>query len=509
MRKTLKFRAVTVETPEDKFKANFRYTSHLGYSGCEGFVQPGILKMDGQKRLVQTKTFYRETCDDRCNQFTQDPTKKVHESYEALRELRQLGFRVMPFFGIMRFPGGTPILVMCDLREGQTIEVYDEKHVHNSREVTNIINGRKKKMRADKAVIGLENWPEIRLSFLHTSLLSTAHSIDFGMAGGTEHMITRDPKTNRWEIFVCDVGEFHKNKDKYSEALPAKQFIDVPEKEILRLYTQMLSELHPGQKAEKLYESFRTNNPRKNRFLNLLFQATAGMSLREHIGGWYRDAEFARRIFPINHFPDVFMKTKLHFRNLAGCYEETTGEKLYECNSEAAQKLAGATGRKDLWRGIEFAQLATLDQRIRQILAAKTAFDSGKPAEETPPITVKKGFPEYTFFEGPDKKVPSTLIVRLSPSSWWATRDTQYSLHVEFDTTTAYYIETSAGTCFIPPFTVEQVKGIEVNGEPIMNFDSRKIKMCTRDFGGTDIFYGKDPVYWLPRKNTERNNPNI
>ena len=79
-----------------------RYRSEYGKGGCEGFVQPATIITSNEERLVQVKSFFKESYDDRGEYFSQDSNKKAEESYEALKSLKEMGFKVVPYFALAK-----------------------------------------------------------------------------------------------------------------------------------------------------------------------------------------------------------------------------------------------------------------------------------------------------------------------------------------------------------------------------------------------------------------------
>ncbi|AJF62277.1 MAG: hypothetical protein QT11_C0001G0120 [archaeon GW2011_AR20] len=107
-------------------------------SGCEGFVQPATIVLSNEERLVQVKSFYRESYDDRGTHFSQDPNKKAEESYETLKTLKEMGFKVVPYFALAKAKKEN-LLILDDLTRGDSIEVYDEKQLHRDKDIVELI----------------------------------------------------------------------------------------------------------------------------------------------------------------------------------------------------------------------------------------------------------------------------------------------------------------------------------------------------------------------------------
>ena len=56
---------ISLTTPESVSEnALVRYTSEYGLGGCEGFVHPAILFVNGHETPIQVKRFYKESYDE-------------------------------------------------------------------------------------------------------------------------------------------------------------------------------------------------------------------------------------------------------------------------------------------------------------------------------------------------------------------------------------------------------------------------------------------------------------
>ncbi len=490
-----KFKRVRVTLPSGEYDAKFKNTSELGFSGCEGFVSPGVLVINGERKLVQTKSFYKETYDDRGEPFTQDPDKKVRESYAGFRKLERLGFKVVPFYGMMQTSEGL-LLLMDDLRKGETVEVYDEKWLHRGGKVQNIIGGRKVESDVDEVVKNLANYNDVMLELMRSHLLMRAYHIFMGYAGGTEHMITRNLDTNRGGIFITDIGEYWRDpKSKYEGALNMKSLLRVPEREIQRVYRSLLQKTHPSQDARRLYSLFREQHKRKKEFMDLAYMATVGVSTRESVGGWMRDAKWAKRIFPKNDFPDAMMQTKLAYVRMLQSFRKLAGEELYDTNQHSHDRFMHGKELSDLLIGIDFSQLAVLDTRMQHIARTRYAVDDGKPVTDKPQGVSfdTNGFPNMVFFERYNEPMNERQVIDITGG--YLNEEGKFELSVELDWETAMRIERTFGeTHLINP---KDIKAVRKDGKLIPDFDNTKVKVHGRYLEKFAYYlYGEDIIYF-------------
>jgi hypothetical protein len=505
------FETVSVTLPDGIYEAGFRYTSDKGFGGCEGFVRPGILKVEGVERLVQAKKFYKESCDDRGDGFTQDPEKKVKESYHAFQRLGALGFRIIPFYGKTR-AGDSPILLLDDLRKGETREVYDEKGLHNDWTVENIINGRPVKSNARKSVRGLANYHEIWLGFLRTNLLMGAHHISLGYPGGTEHMITRDPETNMGDIFVCDVGRFRegfgfgKGAGKYRDAFPMESLMAVPEDEIMGIYSAMLNQFHPSLDAESLFREFSESEPLKKEFMGLAWKAAVGLSADEWLGGWAGEPRWAAKLFQRTDFSENFLQIKMKLFRIGESFEADAETPLFDAGQEAHDEFLEGYAMA----GIDFAYLAALDARVMHLMAARNALDSGLPMPENiPQLSFRPdGFPDMDFFEHYDDRIVESHIVQVIQEGGQLHTPEEIVMDVELDWRSAMSMDGSLGYNK-PFFKPERIKSVKKNGEPWPDFDPSKVTIHIDkhgvDRGYANYIYGDfdgdwEQIYWAKIK---------
>ncbi len=459
------FMPVSVTLPAGNFQGQFRFTSDLGFRGCEGFVRPGVVLINGEERLVQAKSFFRDSVDDRGDYFSQDPAQKVEESYQAFKRLDQLGFRVLPFYGMTELEG-RPLLLLHDLREGNKIEVYDEKCIHRRRMVENVIGDRSVMSDALATFEGLANAGHVRMQMMRTSLLQNAYNISLGFPGGTAHMITRDPETNVGDVFVVDVGQFGEGRGKYSGAVDRERAVSVPDSQIRSAFAALLGIHHPGEDAETHFGRFQKERALKRDFMDVVFKATVGLSLWERVGGWYKDAEWARRIFPKNTFPDPMMQAKLSLAQISKSLAAYVGETLFDVSAEArARFLQGG----EILLGVDFAYLAALDRRMMYAFAVRKAVDEGAPMPEPDDgvIFEKDGFPAMSFFERVDETINERHVVQVEGE-----RD--YVLDVELDWETAMDVGMSL---LQPPIEPEQIKSLSFGGKKVRKFDPAKIEV--------------------------------
>lgn len=473
---------VSVTLPTGSLQGQFRFTSKLGFSGCEGFVRPGVLMIDGEKRMVQAKSFYKESVDDRGDPFSQDPEKKVRESFDAFKRLEHLGFRVLPFYGMTELDG-RPLLLLHDLREGRTIEVYDEKYIHRDAEVENLMGRRSVKSNARKIFNNLANADHIRMELMRTGLLQNAYDVSLGYPGGTAHMITRDPKTNMGDIFVSDVGQFMEGKSKYSRAIDREEVVRVPDAQIVSAFTALLANFHPTANAEALLGQFRSEHGLKRDFMEAAFKSVIGLSLRDFVGGWYKDPEWAKKIFPKNAFPDAMMQAKLHLKRIAQSFDHYTGKKLFDVGREAHDRFMNGA---DLLLGVDFAYLAALDRRMMHVDSLRKAVDGNGPLpqQDDQPTFAKDGFPAMSFLERFDEPLNERHIVQIRGE-----RD--YVLHVELDWESAMNADSSLSR---PQIEAGQIKGLSLGEEQVRDFDATKIKV---ERGPFDFPLLRNDIYYM------------
>lgn len=510
MRNSKKFVEVTVQVPGNTFPARFRHTSQYGFEGCQGFVQPGVLKEEnGKERKVQSKVFYTQSSDDRGEPFTQNPREEVEKSYGAFAEMQTLGFKVLPFFGMMWKKRDKPVLILDDLRKGNTQEIFDEKHLNQNKKVQQTVRGRTYEQNPREVVRKLANYPEIRFELMCSNLLQTAHGIQFGWTGGMEHMITRDPTTNQGDVFVCDVGEFHRQKSRYREKLPVKELLRVPEEAILAIYQHMLEVHHPRVSAEKVYGKLKRTNPQKKRGLDVLYQAAIGASLTEHMGGWMGRESFARRLFPKHEGDKTTLDVKMYLLNAAEHYREITQTGILHYTPQAVRAFRSAQSERALESGLDIAYMAALDRRLQEIQSKKDELDNKLPLFPVKEVAYdRKGMPQLTIFEDATTPIPPTLTVSLHARAPFASNNTksdQYRIFIEVPWQEAYQLEISGGTNE-PTFKPSQVRGIEKNGAMLTNFDAKKVRVeRARPLHGIYYVYGSEYIHvQYPREDEDK-----
>jgi len=467
---------VQVTLPTGRFQGSFRFTSNLGFQGCEGFVRPGVLSIDGHDRPVQVKTFFKQSYDDRGDDFIQDPEQKVRESYRAFERLGELGFKVLPFYGMMEVEGASHLL-MTDLREGETVEVYDEKQLHRGREALNIIDGEEVRSDTRESLQGMENWNDIQLEMMRTELLSRAYNVELGFPGGTAHMFTRDPRTNRGDIFVSDVGGFREARTKYTELIDNEAAVAFPQAQIASAYAALMARHHPSADAEGLFRTFVEDDPLRWDFMELAFRATVGLALRDFVGGWAGAGEWAERVYPKNEYPEDMMKSKLHFWRISESFATYAGRPLLETGREARDRFVDGG---QLLLGIDFAYLAALDARMMYVDAVRHAVNTEMllwlPRLDAFDIEfAEDGLPAMNFFERHDEPLNERHLVTVY-GEWKADYDSrerhQYALEVELDWKTAMRVKSSM---YKPAIEPEQIKGLALDGKPVRGFDPSKI----------------------------------
>ncbi|MEK6889529.1 MAG: hypothetical protein AABW80_05490 [Nanoarchaeota archaeon] len=476
----LQYRKVTLTTPSRREEGRFRLTSMYNFSGCEGAVYPGILNINGEKKRIQVKRFYRESFDDRGEQFSQNPEEKVKESYEALRQMQKLGFKVLPFFGKLRAHGLGTVLAMYDLTEGNTLEVYDGKSIARNKEQQVVINGKTKMKNARNAITGLSNYQEIQIGLEKQRLLQTMHMISHGFCGageGTQCIFTRNPTTNQGDFFIVDVGQYERRETKYSKALDLERRLIIPEEEIIQTLDKMLFRAGHKVKAGKLYSEFSERFSKKREFLNLLYQAMIGLSMYEHLGGWIGKDEFAKELFPRNKFSNDLLKIKFSFLQSRMRISELIGEGIYDFSKENVSRFLSPQTPKDTMLGIEFSQLAHLDNQLRLITQSKKALDNNTAIPEKKPkiLHAPNGIPRTVLFENPNEPIRERMEITIRDKP--IGRD-DAEMDVEVDWQTAYNHRISAGTDYMT-ISKESIRRARINGIPIPNFDPEKVEVTT------------------------------
>lgn len=439
---------VTLLTPDYNGVATIEFTSKLGRSGVQGFVQPAILKFEEQELPIQAKSFYHQSTDDKGRDFSQDPNEEAERSYEALKFLSQRGFKILPFFGLATGKNGNKVLVMTDLTQGGRVEVYDEKDIHGARNVEQNVKGKKYIRNALETFENLANLTEIELGFIRTGLLQGAY--DIGLGYGVQHIIVRNPKTNRGDIFVADVGEIDYRKSKYRDAINADKFLEIPKEEIARVLLQMTE---PSDKFQ--------NIPLKKEFQDLLYKSLMGVSLMEFIGETGKEVEFARKRFVRNNFDDHFMKLKLYCLRTVTDIEKYLGEPLF--NKDNPEDLA---------------YFAVMDSRLRYVMRIREAVDKDEsiPDYESAVKYDSRGLPRMEFLDNFDESKGDKTVVQLHLENTLFTnqRGESLLLDVEVGWDEAYVAATSLGSSVL--FLPSEIKSAVVGTYDYSDFKSPKLR---------------------------------
>lgn len=471
--------SVLLKTPEGETQVLLQYTTDWAYNGCQGFVRPGLLLIDSKKTPIQIKKFYTESFDDKGYVFSQNPQREAESSYEAFVLLRSLGFQTPPFFGLAINCDSEKLLIMTDLSDQGSLEVYDEKHIRRRRNVGVNVGGKEIIKNAKEVIDNLSNKGCVLLDLTRSELLSCAHGVTLGF--GVAHMIVVDQASNLGQVYVVDVGEAGQANSEYKKVVDFESLIKTPTEEILNIYRKLLQIHHPKLNAEKLYTKYLKSNSRKAEFQNLVYKAMVGLSLDKKLGGLIGQEEFARRKFVRNNFPDHFMRVKFIFDQMVENYQNLTGQSLFEMTQEAYDKFINSTREENLFRGIDFSYLAAIDSIIYYLIGTRDLVDRNQPtADHKPSINFdEKGFIRMCFFDNYDESNGPTTELVIRPSPFGMLKDKNISMNVEFSWSDAYEIETSCscnGGAFFQP---KQIKSLYIGGKLIEDFDPAKIAVAS------------------------------
>lgn len=437
---------------EREASALFTQLNSRARGGCEGAVVPGVLDLEGQQHLAQIKRFYKETSDDRGEPFTQDPEEKVRESYETFSRLDELGFDVTPSYGILEHPNVGIVLVMEDLSRGGTLEVYDEKDWHHDRKTRHHVNGQEYETNTVASIEGLSNYREIHLKMLKITLLCIAHEISLG--NGTSMHFVRNPETNIGDVFVSDVGEvsFDAKRNKLRQTLTSERvgkLLVFPEGE----YEKTLDLLGPEQERD----------PIKAEYQRLFFQAAIGLGLRTWIGGWMKEAEFAKYRFIRTDLSEHWLKVKSWLADVETNFESTYGAQLFTSEGDQA--------------AYDLAAFAVTDARLRQLMEVQASFQAGNPElPDMPKCKVAGGKPELVIFDDPWVEVPKSKAVEITVPASDVYRTPEVMFEVEYPIDQIRRWMDGYGHRY-PDFQQKQIRGIKIGGQPVENFSSKKLRL--------------------------------
>jgi hypothetical protein len=455
----------------EKTPARFRFTSDFGASGCHGIVIPAQLEGGDETIRVQVKRFYRNSYDDRGDSFSQDPDKMAQQSYDALVELQKLGFNVLPFFGLLEAEAGK-LLVMTDLSEDGTKEVIDEKWLHRNTKIPFTQNGEEVEMGAQAVVEGLANCAEIRLGFLQTTMLQYAHHISFGWAGGTEHMIVRDPTTNTGEIVVSDVSEYHRKKSRYKDVHDYEALIQVPEREIKEIFQKILARFHPDLDPEYIYALY--GQTQQKVYQDLFYKAAIGMAVSHSLGSVGDAVGWAKQRFVRSEFPDHFLKAKLNLQGLVDHYTKYATP-LFDDSAEGLDRFTNPETIDDLLVGIGFAQLAVTDVRMQYLMETRRAIDAEEPLPSQDDFAVdydENGLQKMKFFDNYNESKGPTCEVEITGRDL---QNTYIRITIETDWVSGKQISNSGGMCYVPILAPQQFKRLEINNTSVTDFDPTNV----------------------------------
>ena len=456
---------ITLVTPNQTIDdVVLKYRSEYGRSGCEGFVQPAsIIAPDGEK-LVQVKSFYKESYDDRGDHFSQDPNKKAKESYEALISLKEMGFKVVPYFGLAKTKKGSNLLVLDDLTKGDSIEVYDEKQLHRNKDIAESIKNN-------------PSFYKIDLELLRDGILGMVYNISLGL--GVDHMITRDIHTNDLDIFVTDVGEYHKlfNKGKLGEILNQDEFtLGNP----MHLFSKFLKD---DTLAKEIFQLYKEQNPIKFEFMDLTHRACVSLAFTDFFGGWYGEPKWSRRKFVKNSFNDKFMKIKLKLDNIGRSYKSIRKENLFSWDEKTKKMFVNSLGslsKKRLLDGVDVSYQGCIDNDLFYL----HLIEEKEKIFAKPEVILQNNLPKLTFLDDYFEKRDDKHNIRIFGEEGY--KDKNFQIEAEVDLETWVKIEMSLHRPFLDG---DEIKMIFINDEPIKNFNPKKIKIVPQEPGSIDCIY--------------------
>lgn len=346
-----------------------------GGHGCEGYLSPAIINIGGQTKRIQFKIFYKETYDDRGDDFTQDPNLKVEESYQALIKLNKLGFKTVPFFGIIEFPSGLKALAVSDLSQGGKLEVHDEKHFHKN----------------SKFIDSVSNISDIKLDYFKTKLLCLTHNIGFGYLGtASSHMLAFNPETNTGELYISDVGEFSQgNETIYRQFFKDIDIFKVPDDEILQIY-QIILQKHLRSDSQETVKSQPKPHSRKKEFQDLYFQLAIGLSLNNTKDN--NRVKSLKKRYTKKNFSDNFLLIKDYLESVENSFYKITGYNLFSDIDDP--------NVPESERFFDYAYRAIIDSKIISLIQARESIDNNDLViRQNKKIRFNKSLPVLEFFD--------------------------------------------------------------------------------------------------------------
>jgi len=438
-----KFYQVSIKTSDNQMKsASLKIKGDIGSggSGCEGSLTPAEINIDGQKTLIQLKQFYKESYDDQHGEFSQDPPLKVKESFQALKELQELGFKIVPFFGIVEFSNKITALAVTDLSNGGKLEVHDEKYF----------------IRDKKVVASINNNQDIKLGFFKTKILSKAHGIHFGFLGTAScHMITLNPSTHKADIFISDVGEFEKQieKTKYRQVFENTNIFNVSEDELFKVYQQILIKQNKNIDAKETFDSYLKNNSQKKEFQDIFYKLATGSSLDNFNTD---NVKFIKKRFTKNNFLDNFFIIKDNLYNVENYFKEIAGYDLFDDSNNL----------------IDLAYKVLIDSKINFLINARNLIDNDIEIPEFTPIVNfnKNALPKLEFFDT-KKEIKNPIFSGEVLPNIKSGQFNKCKISVKVDYDQKSELNHCRQTLLLP----EQIKTIKIDSLPIINVDPEKI----------------------------------
>ncbi len=451
---------VTLQTPTETLEGVIlTYTSEEGKGGCQGFVRPGTVEHDGKVKPVQIKKFYKHSVDDRGEPFSQDPDEEAQKSYETLQVLQEKGFKVCPYFALATSDEGN-VLVLEDLTQQGSLQVIDEKHMHQDRKTADLI-------------FSAPNWKDVSLDGFRNALLRRQYHVNMGY--GVARMFTRDPKTHLVESFITDVGECFKEgwPGKLSEILPYKDF---EASKPLEVYAALLGN---EEQAQELFARLEQEDPVKMDFMRLVPDSIISHSF------WYffyngDNYKFGVANFAKTDFHEDSLGIKVSADHDMVFYEALRGQPLFNWGSDAQAVFDAAlqTGDEEgLMLGIDYAHLVCLDRDLFYLDQVRKA--NAVVEREPLPTTVVP----LLFFD--DKRKEEPLLPIFCEGLLSRRGELMYQMDVAVSWSDGYrYANHATFPLFIMP---EQVRGVYVSQwdddrmefvrTPIPDFDQERVRL--------------------------------
>jgi hypothetical protein len=444
--------------------------------GCQGIVMPADMTTPEGTRRVQVKQFFKHSHDDRGEPFDQDPDEMAEESFKSLLLLRELGFDVLPYFGLAKSKDGHFVLVMTDLTEYGTKEIIDEKDFESDGNYIDV-NGEEKNAR--KAYENIANKKEVMMKKKKNGWLTFANNMFLG--NGVSRMIVRDPVTNMMDVFISDVGEVGKKHSPYINIVSNKEMSAIPNEEIRDVFGKMMSTIHPGVDANKIFNDYVEKFPKRKEFQDLLYKVMMGCMLARRLDyESYNDMEFAKLKFG-KKYPDLSSIIQYKLEDFERDYSEIGDGRLFDLSKKSLAKfLDGKYGN-----GIDFAFMAVIDKRIQYLIEARNAVDNNEDIPKTNSVIAfnKDGLPKMEFLEYGGKDLEKTVVVELYALEGTSYNNARFSLGnnvkvlAEIGWEDAYdYVWHLRSFDKLPIIKKEQIKGIKINGRKMKDFDPSLIK---------------------------------